>query len=358
MLREFISTNRTELLARIRAKVAARLAPLPTVDELKNGVPLFLNQLIEALCLARPSAETIGAIGKSAALHGRDMLKVGFTVTQVVRGYGDVCQAVTELADEKDVAITVEEFHTLNRCVDDATAEAVAEYTRLRERSFTKGETQRLGALTHELRNHISAATMAFSVLKKGTVAVNGNVGSVVAQNLRRLGMIVDRSLVEAVVESGSEHRQRVALFKLVEEAEVDGTLEADARHVALSVTPVDRGIYVDVDPHILSAAVANLLDNAFKFTRVGGHVSLKTSATATRVMIDVEDECGGLPPGKTEELFEAFERHGMDRTGLGVGLFISRNGVEVSGGVMRVRDVPGAGCVFTIDLPLPPLAS
>src|SRR5580698_1505546 len=172
MLREFISANRIELLARVRAKVVARLAPWPTVDELKNGVPLFLNQLVEALRVAKPSAEAIGAIGKSATLHGGDMLKVGFTVAQVVRGYGDVCQAVTELADEKDVAITVEEFHTLNRCVDDATAEAVAEYTRLRERSFTKGETQRLGALTHELRNHISAATMAFSVLKKGTVAV------------------------------------------------------------------------------------------------------------------------------------------------------------------------------------------
>jgi len=352
MLREFISANRGELLARTRAKVAARPAPRATLDELKNGVPLFLNQLVEALRVASPSADTIGEIGKVATLHGRDMLKMGFTVAQVVRGYGDVCQAVTELADETGAPITVEEFHTLNQCLDDATAEAVTEYSRLREYSLAEGETQRSGVFAHELRNHLSAASLAFSMLKSGNVAVNGSVGGVVSRNLGRLKALIDRSLVEARVDSGNQQRQRVAVFELVEEAEVDGTLEADARHLTLSVAPVDRGLYVDVDPHILSGAVANLLDNAFKFTRKGGHVSLSTTATATRVLIGVQDECGGLPPGKAEGLFGAFQQRGADRTGLGLGLFISRKGVEASGGVMHVRDVPGAGCIFTIELP------
>jgi signal transduction histidine kinase len=311
-----------------------------------------LDQLVDALSLASPSAETIGAIGKSASLHGSDMLKMGFTVAQVVRGYGDVCQAVTELADEMAAPITVDEFHRFNRCLDDATAEAVTEYTRQREHSFTDGETQRSGILAHEMRNRVSTAAMAFSMLQTGSVAVNGSVGSIVARNLKRLGALIDRSLVEARVDSGNDHRQHVAVCDLVEETEVDGTLEADARHLAFSVAPVDRGVFVDVDSHILSGAVANLLDNAFKFTRKGGHVSLKTSATATRVLIEVEDECGGLPRGKAEELFEAFEQRGVDRTGLGLGLFISRKGVEASGGVLRVRDVPGVGCVFSIDLP------
>jgi signal transduction histidine kinase len=52
------------------------------------------------------------------------------------------------------------------------------------------------------------------------------------------------------------------------------------------------------------------------------------------------------------EEIFQAFQQRGEDRSGLGLGLFISRRGVEASGGVIRVRDLPGHGCIFTIDLP------
>jgi signal transduction histidine kinase len=352
MLHEFISANRGELIARTQAKVAARLAPKATEDELRNGVPLFLDQLVEALDAAIPSAAAIGAIGESATLHGGDMLRRGFTVAHVVRNYGDVCQAVTELADETDAAITIEEFHTLNRCLDDATALAVTEYTRQRDHLFVEGEAQRSGVVAHELRNRLSATTMAFSMLRKGSVAVNGSVGDVVARNLRHLTALVDRTLVEVRVDSGKERRQRVAVWGLVEEAEVDGVLEADAHHMGLSVAPADHAIYVDVDPHVLSGAIANLLSNAFKFTRRGGHVSLKTSATAARVLIDVADECGGLPPGKAEDLFGAFEQRGEDRSGLGLGLFISRKGVEACGGVLRVRNLPGTGCVFTIDLP------
>jgi signal transduction histidine kinase len=352
MLYQFINANRQYLISRIRTKVAVRLAPRPVEDDLKNGVPLFLDQLVEALRIALPSAET-GAIQKGARLHGGDMLRLGFTVAQLVRSYGDVCQAVTELADEMHSSITIDEFHTLNRCLDEATAEAVTEYTRLRESSLTEGETQRSGMLAHEMRNRLSAATMAFALLKSGEVAINGSVGAIVTRNLIRLGSLIDRSLLAARVDSGTGQRQRVTLRGLVEEAEVDAALEADARRLSLSVTPVDGAIYVDVDPHILSGALANLLDNALKFTRTGGHVSLKTSATATRVLIAVEDECGGLPPGQPEKLFDAFEQRGADRIGLGLGLFIARKAVEASGGTMHVRDVPGTGCVFTIELPM-----
>jgi signal transduction histidine kinase len=352
MLHEFIRANRANLLARTRAKVAARESPQATEEELKGGVPLFLDQLVEALGVATPSADTIGAIGRAATLHGSDMLNMGFTVAQVVRGYGDVCQAVTELADETRAGISVDEFHTLNRCLDDAIVEAVTEYVRLREDSLVEGEARRSGALAHEMRNLISAASLAFSMVQTGDAAVNGSVGGMVARNLRRLGALIDRSLVDTRIDSGHEYRQRVTVSHLVEEAAVGGTLEANARHLALVVAPVDRELLVDVDPQLLSGAIANLLDNAFKFTRKGGHISLRTSATATRVLIEIEDECGGLPPGKAEELFEAFEQRGADRSGLGLGLFISRKGVEASGGVLRVRDVPGAGCVFAIDLP------
>ena len=79
-------------------------------------------------------------------------------MAQVIHGYGDVCQAVTELADETSARITADEFHTLNRCLDDAIAEAVTEYARLRESAFAEGETQRSGVLAHEMRNRFRHA--------------------------------------------------------------------------------------------------------------------------------------------------------------------------------------------------------
>ena len=93
-------------------------------------------------------------------------------------------------------------------------------------------------------------------------------------------------------------------------------------------------------------------MQNALKFTRPGGQVTLKTYAEAHRVFIDVEDECGGLPPGTAERLFLPFEQGGADRSGLGLGLAISRRAVEANGGQLHVRDLPGTGCVFTIELP------
>src|SRR4029453_14079669 len=132
----------------------------------------------------------------------------------------------------------------------------------------------------------------------------------------------------------------------------------ANDRGHQLVVEPVEFGIVVDADPQILGAALGNLLQNAFKFTRPHSKVSLRTHATAERVVIEVADEWGGLVGGDGEALFGAHEQRGADRTGLGLGLSISRRGVEANGGELRARDLPGRGCIFTVDLPrLPALA-
>ena len=87
-------------------------------------------------------------------------------------------------------------------------------------------------------------------------------------------------------------------------------------------------------DRQILAAALANILQNAVKFTRARGRVALDAYAVADRVLIGVEDECGGVPEGKAEK-------------GLGLGLPISRRGVEANGGQLAT-----SGCTFIIDLP------
>jgi signal transduction histidine kinase len=148
-------------------------------------------------------------------------------------------------------------------------------------------------------------------------------------------------------------HRQRIPLHELIEDAQSDGALGAESRGVSLTVSPTDPELAVEADAQVLAGAISNLLQNAFKFTRKGGRVWLRTSTVDERAWIEVEDECGGLPAGRVEEIFEPFQQRAKNRVGLGLGLYVSRKGVEASGGSLRVRDIPGAGCVFTIDLPL-----
>ena len=356
VLFEFIVAHREELIARTRAKVAKRFAPRPTEQELTSGVPLFLDQLAETL--RDPPSSRAGSIERSAALHGAALLAHGYSVAQVVHDYGDVCQAITELANETDAAISTDEFRALNKYLDSAIAEAVTEYARLRERSMTDGETERSGVFAHELRNRVSAVQLAFLAIKSGRAPIGGSVAAVVTRNLQGMTALIDRALVEVRLDSGNASPQRVQLYQLIEEAEIDGTMEAGVHGVSLAVTPTDRAIAIDADPQILAGVLANLLQNAFKFTPAGGQVALKTTVVAGRVEIEIADQCGGLPPGKAEQIFGAFQQRGVDRTGLGLGLFISRKGVEASGGLIRVLDVPGRGCVFTIELPMLPLAA
>jgi hypothetical protein len=169
------------LIARCRSKVATRRAPRATDQELCYGISLFVDQLVTALKLQQASeseAATSCAISRTAAQHGNEMLRRGLTVGHVVHDYGDLCQAITEVAIEQAAAISSVEFRTLNRCLDEAIAGAVTEFGRQRDAftsdDATRATNERLGFLAHELRNLISTATVAVATIKKGSVGLTG----------------------------------------------------------------------------------------------------------------------------------------------------------------------------------------
>ena len=364
MLYDFLLANSEETLARARKRVAMRSAPVATEAELNAGLPMFLDQLVEALRLAVSSRDVNhDSITKTARQHGMNLLHQGFTVAQVVHDYGDLCQVITELAVEQNASVSTAEFRTLNLCLDDAIAGAVTEYSEERERSIRDEGRQRertvrdegierLGSLAHELRNLLGSAMLSFDSIKKGIVAPGGSTSMLLARSLMGLQRLVDRSLADVRLDVGIPALERVLVAEIVEEVEIGASAQAKSREIALAITSVDATVAVEADRQILSAAVANLLHNAFKFTPKKGHVSLIAHTTADRVLIDIEDECGGLPPGKVEELFRPFAQRGKDRTGLGLGLSICLKAVKAMRGDLRVLDVPGKGCVFTIDLP------
>ena len=134
--------------------------------------------------------------------------RLGFTVGQVIQGYGDVCQVVTELAIELQVPITADEFRIFNKCLDDAVCHAVTEYGRQREKSLFAEETERLGYLAHELRNRLSTAMLSFEALKSGNVGINGRTSQLLGRSLVGLRNLIDRSLSEVRLDAGIQKRE------------------------------------------------------------------------------------------------------------------------------------------------------
>jgi hypothetical protein len=209
-----------------------------------------------------------------------------------------------------------------------------------------------VGFLIHELRNLVSTAIVAFEVLKIGQVGVAGSTGAVLNRSLLGLRDLIARWLDEVRL-TRAVNRTRILVSEFIDDVAAAARLAANARGIALNVRiPQDR-LTIEADQLILSAVLGNLLQNAFKFTRPHSTVTLSVGASADRVIIDIQDECGGLPgAGDAKELSPSFAQQGADRTGLGIGLAFSRWGAEANGGRLYARNLPERGCVFTVDLP------
>jgi signal transduction histidine kinase len=372
MMHAFLSNNRDLLVARCKEKVSRRPQRSATDAQLSNGIPMFLDQLIRTLVaeadgvydvavrLSGPSGgdtRELSEIGVAAAAHGKALLALGFTVDQVVHDYGDLCQAVTELANETNAPITIDEFRTLNRCLDNAIADAVSEFSAQRDCANTarlaSEANERLGFLVHEVRNALLMANLSVRALELGGLTLTGATGLVLKRSLASMRNLVDSSLAE--VRAGSNAPVPMTTFSLaalIEDARTTAQLEADVRGCALVVAPVDPILRIDANRDLLLGSLGNLLSNAFKFTHRHTAVHLVAYEVDTRLLIDVEDRCGGLPPDFEAKMFAPFVQLGFDRTGLGLGLTIARHNVESMGGTLTVRNLPEVGCVFTIGFP------
>ena len=373
MLHEFVTLHREELIRRCRAKVAVRAVPLPTAAEIDHGVPLFLNQLVDVLRLGTVSSPEIR---RTALLHGHDLLLQGFTVSQVVHDYGDVCQSITELAGELRAPIGNDDFRLLNACLDDAITVAVTQLSHERDQTAVDGEdvrqqsavdgesgraNERLGFLAHELRNLLNTALLACDALKSGKVGIAGSTGAVLRQSLLGAAEVISDSLSDVRVARGIQNRAPFLVSTFLDDLRPAAMLAAEAGGIAFTVVPAEEGVSVDADRQVLASVVMNLLQNAFKFTKPGTRVTLRVSGGAERVLFEVEDGCGGLPGGDGDGLFRPFEQRGANRSGLGLGLPFSRWALEASHGRVYARSLPGVGCIFTVDLPrcdAPALAS
>src|ERR1043166_6362196 len=218
MLSDFVKKHRDEIVARCQIRVTARMAPRPTRGELEHGIPLFLRELEQTLeCELghRPRSAT------AAIQHGRDLLRSGFTIAQLVQDYGDACQAIPEIAIERNASISTEEFRTLSKCLDDAIAEAVTAYERQHEIDVAaegaRLSNEHLGLFAHELHDLLGSAMLAFEVLRTGSVGIQGSTGDVLGRSLLLLRDLVDRSLTEVRLTAGVTHQEHISVARFIE---------------------------------------------------------------------------------------------------------------------------------------------
>jgi signal transduction histidine kinase len=379
MLHAFLLKNEKEILAMAEKKSLALAGVRPSSEQLKKGMPIFYKQLLGILLLnrghihnslgtdqamAKAAAESDepamamaagrpddAAVAISAGLHGTELLRLGYTLSHVIHAYGAMCQSITELATTKNLIITSGEFRDLNLCLDVAIAGAVTEYQSVRNTQESSREVEHLGILAHELRNAIGTVKMAIDLIKQGTVGFSGSTGKVLDKGLKRIEELVDRSLTEVRLRvEPSVHKESFSLKQIVTQLMITAEIDAQSKDQIISIN-IDPSLVIEADQQLVHSAVSNLIQNALKFTHRGGKVKIRGTQEGKNVILEVEDECGGLSDRATE-LFKPFQQLNKNRKGLGLGLSIAQKAIQLNNGTIEYRNLPGKGCIFTITLP------
>jgi len=342
-----LKARKEVLVACWGAKIRATVSAPVTTAELLDRIPAFVDEIIAALY---PGAVPVPSPSGNAVEHGAQRLGLHFDVAEVVREYGLLQDCIIEIARDAGEAIDPREQLVISRWINSGIADALAQYVKRRDEERDRQTSEHIGFIAHELRNPLSAARAAVQRLRNNERAAD-RATEMLDRSLRRASDMIDNALSHTSMQLGADPRmERVALADLLRDIAQDAGIEAQARGIDLDIAPAGE-LVISADPRLMRSALFNLVQNALKFSPAGSAVSVRAHAAPTGVAVDVADSCGGLPPGQIEDLFAPRVQRGENRSGFGLGLAIARQAVEAHGGKIRVRDVPGTGCVFTIEL-------
>lgn len=356
-LDEVLSTHREEVLRRWEKTVRGPLVPeaLSRI-ELLDHMPQFVDTIIAALRAdgdARPLDEPIPEHA-TAPGHGAQRLRLGFDLNSVVREYGSLRDVIVSVAHEQGATVTWREIQVLGGIVISGIAHAVSEYAQQRDAELVRQANEHFAFIAHELRNPLSSATLALHVLRRKQLLPEGErTVQALERGLERASELVDQTLQTARVASGiALRRSATTLGELFEDAELSVASEAESKRIDVQVSVTgDRPL--SVDRRLVSSALDNLVRNAVKYTAAGSTVQLRGRVEPARVVLEVEDRCGGLEPGMVERAFSPFVRMNRTEGGFGLGLAIAKQAVDAHGGSVRVQNLPGKGCIFVMELPV-----
>jgi signal transduction histidine kinase len=320
------------------------------IDSLKD----FLQELIEGIRIDQRQGR-VGAVTSeslTARAHGRQRFELGFDMGSVVREYGALRDVIFVALDESGDTFTVAELRSLSWYLVGGIANAATKYAQERDLELRRQTGRHVAFLAHELRNPLASIRLAFTRLEKhGFPSHSERVAAIMRANLNQLSERIDHALVDVKVEAGVElHLEQLDIASFLEGLRNECALDAQDKQITVLVEVAAQKLCAD--RKYLGSALSNLLRNAVKFTRIGGVIHLRAKNGGERVVFEVEDQCGGLPAGNVQKLFDPFVQVGQDRSGFGLGLAIAKQAVDAHEGTLRVHDLPGHGCVFVLDLP------
>jgi signal transduction histidine kinase len=348
-LREFIATNRDRICDLCVGKVKDGWPERPDAG-VRDQLTTVIDEIVRALEHEQgfPVTSPLPGNSPTAARHGRQRQHLGYEIEVLNHDFGAISEAVGELASSQGLSFEAREYKVFGLCLDTASGTAIEQYWSEARAQLELANTERVGLLAHELRNSLASARMAFSVLKRGQMNVNSHTGEVLERALTRLDTLIGQAVLAVHLKAGLKAElRRTPMGTLLHHLEDSAILERD---ITLAVE-VDEALEVEADERLLTSALSNLVQNGLKFSRSGGHVVLRGRLEGDSAVIEVQDECGGLPPGKIDQLFSPFVQAGADRRGLGLGLSVTREAVVAQGAELQVRDLPGRGCVFAVRL-------
>jgi signal transduction histidine kinase len=353
-LHELIRQRRSAIVARWKTHTARAVAgeAMPS-RELIDTLPVFLDRLADVLERTAAKGGHPGPELEDVAIgHGIQRMHLGFNPSEIAREYGILRDAIFEESLSQGYTPGMDEMWAIARCMADAVGTALTSYMAEREQERDRLASEHLAFLAHELRNPLHAARTALQLLGRSDESRRPTLLGIVERGLQSALHRLDNTLASVRLGAHPQpRRERIDPGELLAAAREDAKGIAEASGISMDID-VDRGLELQADPRLIGSAIGNLVLNAAKFTRPGGRVFLRARKIEGRVRFEVEDECGGLPPGTIERLFDPFVQAGRNRSGFGLGLAIAKQATDAHQGSLSVHNLSGKGCVFLLEIP------
>lgn len=348
-LAEVIERRRDDIVSRFveRAHAAGASEALDRetiIDSLRE----YLTELASRVACEH-AGEASATVSALAIAHAAQRFDHGYDVGAIVREYAALRELLSDVIEEEG-DITFHEVRLLFKYLLESVSDSVVKYAALRDDELRRRTAEHIAFLAHELRNPLSSATMAAGLIRERGDVEDSRAFGALERGLRRAANLIDDALVDVRLRELTELQcSRIAMDQLLRDIASDSEIDAAAKNISLVVE--GEGAIV-ADRKALRSAISNLVRNAVKFSHAGGEVAVRARLGDGRIIIEVEDSCGGIQEQTLKKLFDPFVQAGADRSGFGLGLAIAKQAVQAHGGDIRIHNVDRKGCVFVLDMP------
>jgi signal transduction histidine kinase len=340
-LGDAIAEHRGEIRRRWLDRVVAVVGEsgIPQTD-LIEALPEYLERAARSL----RAGEDIGVAWADVARHHAvTRVQMGFDISQLVHELTVLREVIAEIAGRSAV---------LTGMIDAAISESVKSYVDARDHAARRAQAERVGFITHELRNPLNTAMLTSSQLRKHARSEHTRMLDILDRNHQRMRDLIDGVLLTQKMESGhlETHPTEVNLRELLGDALANARAASEAKGLAFDAR-FDPELTLRVDPVLTRSAVQNLVDNATQYTD-HGKIEIAVEERENTLVVHVRDTCGGISHDELKTIFEPFRRGHTIKPGTGLGLAIARRGVEAQGGEIHAESDGKRGCHFWITLP------